>query len=500
MRKASSGASNKHAAAVAAPPVRPSVPLKRTTSARSHNQSALSNFWELPPSVTSKAPSRVQSIISTSMSTNPGMASKQASGIGLKTPGTILRQRRSAKTASASTSQIIKIDDSTSQNLECIELEPALPTRKKPRNTPATASSISRRAVVASKPASILIPVRVDDSDDDFVETLSKRKPSKHCDVISDDSSDVQPVDRAIEAMRIASTPVTRSTKLARKRSVEEVCLPSSPPLLRHGSPTVERHNSQTQSMLVLDTTSNAAGTTKELPGFSSAADLFSQETLVASISRANTATGHMNRTSSASTIANHHLEVMATKASVQQFGRNTSASKEALKGVDSELFYDPIDEYLTQDVGWSSQMRSSFAPRLSPLASDTYNSEKVHVSATAGLAGRGEPQQDRSSPFHPGISQWYHDNHDRVIGLGEDSDGAELFANDQLGDDLNSGEELSGQEPAPQGYVSIDDEDSDEAPQSPLEGFCDLREYAGTGGGDMDIYLNQFAPTVRQS
>ncbi|KAJ2756035.1 hypothetical protein GGI19_001155 [Coemansia pectinata] len=496
MRKAASGTPNAQS----------SVPLKRTISTRSHNQSALSNLWELPPLLTCKAPSRVQSVISMKTPITPNQASRQASGIRLKSPGTILRQRRSAKSASASTSQIIKIDDSNSQDLECIVLEPELTTRKMPRNTSSTASSSSRRAAVAPRAVSILIPVGVDDSDDDFIETPSKRKPSKHSDFISDASSDVQPVDCAIKALKIATTPVARPTKLARKLSIVEVCLPSSPPLLRHGSPTVERHNSQTQNMLVLDTTSGAADSATPLPGFSSATDLFSQETLVSSMSRTSTVTGHMNRTSSASTIVAHHLELVASKASAQQFRRNTSASKEALKGVDAELFNDPIDEFFTQDVSRPAQVHNAFAQRLSSLASDPYNPEASHVSATVDQASRGVSQPDGSSPVHPGISQWYHDNHDRLIGLGEDSDGADMFTNDRLSDDfdrhLDSRPALSGQESAQQGYVSIDDDDeaSDEAPQSPLEGFCDLREFAGTGDGNMAIYLNQFAPAVRRS
>ncbi|KAJ2236420.1 hypothetical protein GGI13_008503, partial [Coemansia sp. RSA 455] len=174
-------------AASSTPNSRPSVPLKRTTSTRAHNQSALSNFWELPPLLTCKAPSRVQSIISMKTPTNANQASKQAVGIGLKSPGTILRHRRSDKAASASTSQIIKIDDS--QDLECIVLEPEFTARKKPRNT--APSSSSRIAAVA--PRSANIPVSVDDSDDDFVETPSKRKSTKHKGNFSSDSSDVQP-------------------------------------------------------------------------------------------------------------------------------------------------------------------------------------------------------------------------------------------------------------------------------------------------------------------
>ncbi|KAJ2350745.1 hypothetical protein GGH92_002200 [Coemansia sp. RSA 2673] len=463
-------------AASSTPNSRPSVPLKRTTSTRAHNQSALSNFWELPPLLTCKAPSRVQSIISMKTPTNANQASKQAVGIGLKSPGTILRHRRSDKAASASTSQIIKIDDS--QDLECIVLEPEFTARKKPRNTAPSSSS----RIAAGAPRSANIPVSVDDSDDDFVETPSKRKSTKHKGNFSSDSSDVQPVDCAIRALKIAATPAVRATKLARKLSIVEVCLPSSPPLLRHGSPTVERHNSQSQNMVVLDTTNSAAGT--PLTGFSSAADLFSQETLVSSMSRTSTATGHMNRASSASTIVAHHLELVASKADAQQFRRNTSASKEMLKGMDAELFDDPIGEFLTQDVSRSDLIQMH------------------NVSATADQASMGESQPGGSSPVHPGISQWYHDNHDRLIGVGEDSDGADMFGDDRLSDDfdhhLDSRPELSGQESSHQGYVSIDDDD--EAPQSPLEGFCDLREFAGTGDDNMAIYLNQFAPAVRRS
>ncbi|KAJ2736209.1 hypothetical protein IW152_000978 [Coemansia sp. BCRC 34962] len=237
--------------------------------------------------------------------------------------------------------------------------------------------------------------------------------------------------------------------------------------------------------MPILDTTSSATSNAMPLPRFSSAADMFSQETLVPSFSRANTATGHMSRAVSASTTAAHHLELVASKASTPQFRRNLSATKEALKGVDAELLDDPIDEFLTQDAGVP-------ALRPSTLASDPYSSED--------MAGS---RPDRSSPVHPGISQWYRDNHDRFIGVGEDSDGAEMFAGDRLSDGLDrhihSRASLSDQEHAPQGYVSIDSSD-DEAPQSPLEGFCDLREFAGTGDGSMDIYLNQFAPAVRRS
>ncbi|KAJ1825029.1 hypothetical protein GGH91_000293 [Coemansia sp. RSA 2671] len=485
MRKADSGTSNARAAAAGASSARPSAPLKRTISARSHNQSALSNFWELPPQVTSKAPSRVQSAISMKVPTNPTPASKQTANIGLKSAGSILRQRRAAKAASASATQIIKIDDSNSPDVECIVLEPTLPAQKKPRNTPQAASSCSRRAAATLKPASVVISVGVDDSDDDFVEPPSKRKSSKHSEIIIDDSSDVQPVGHTIKALKIAPAPVAHPKRLARKPSAEEVCLPSSPPLLRHGSPTIERHNSQTQNMPALDMASSATSNATSLPGFSSAADIFSQETLVPSFSRTNTATGRMNRAGSASTIVAHHLELVASKASTPRFGRNMSATKEALKGVDAELLDDPIDEFLTQDVNVPP-------PRLSGLASDPYSSE-----------GMAEPPPDRSSPVHPGISQWYHDNHDRFIGVGEDSDGADMFASDRMSDDfdrhIRSRTPLSDQEPAPQGYVSIDDDD-DEAPQSPLEGFCDLREFAGTGDASMDIYLNQFAPAVRRS
>ncbi|KAJ2458458.1 hypothetical protein GGF42_002055 [Coemansia sp. RSA 2424] len=292
-------------------------------------------------------------------------------------------------------------------------VEPELPARKKPRNAPAPSGS-SRRAAVARMP---VVLVRIDDTDDDddFVKTTNKRKHLKASNVVvSSDSSDVQPV----------------PTKLARKWSIENVCLPSSPPLLRHGSPTVERHNSQSQQPTI--------------------SDLFSQETLVANMSRANTA-------GSTSSIAMRHLELVASKASAQQYRRTASASKEALKGVDSELFDDPIDEFLTQNV--------------------------VARSATADHGSEKGSQDGGSSPTLPGISQWYADNRERYIGVGDDSDAA------------------------PHGFESTDDigirvdseQDGDSRPQSPLEGFCDLRELARTGGGGASIYLNQFGPAVRQ-
>ncbi|KAJ2323419.1 hypothetical protein GGI00_005630, partial [Coemansia sp. RSA 2681] len=353
----------------------------------------LSNLWELPP-LTPKASMKP-----------PTDASRRPSA---------LRQRRSARAATgdiSTTSEVIKIDDN-SQDLECIMVEPELPARKKPRNAPAPSGS-SRRAAVARMP---VVLVRIDDTDDDdFVKTTNKRKHLKASNVVvSSDSSDVQPV----------------PTKMARKWSIENICLPSSPPLLRHGSPTVERHNSQSQQPTI--------------------SDMFSQETLVANMSRANTA-------GSTSSIAMRHLELVASKASAQQYRRTASASKEALKGVDAELFDDPIDEFLTQNV--------------------------VARSAMADHGGEKGSQDGGSSPTLPGISQWYADNRERYIGVGDNSDAA------------------------PHGFESTDDigirvdseQDGDSRPQSPLEGFCDLRELARTGGGGASIYLNQFGPAVRQ-
>ncbi|KAJ2897018.1 hypothetical protein GGI21_004984, partial [Coemansia aciculifera] len=163
---------------------------------RGRRQGALSNIWELPATTTTTTTS---------------------SSVKKK------------KTAAAEAKQVIKIDDSSSQDLECVVVEPKL---KRPRTTTTTLSSSSKSAVVL-----VTIDASDSDSDDDFVKMPSKRKHVRTSNfVVSDDSSDVQPV----------AEPV----KMGHKRSAEEICLPSSPPLFRHGSPTVERHNSQSSSTM----------------------------------------------------------------------------------------------------------------------------------------------------------------------------------------------------------------------------------------------------------
>ncbi|KAJ2740287.1 hypothetical protein GGI20_005890 [Coemansia sp. BCRC 34301] len=169
-----------------------------------------------------------------------------------------------------------------------------------------------------------------------------------------------------------------------------------------------------------------------------------------------------------------HHLELIASKASAQQYRHTASASKEALKGVDAELFDDPIDEFLTQDVA---------AGLLTAVSQSNKNKSQCNRSSS-------------SSPVQPGTSQWYHDNHDIYIGVGGDSQKPMDIRQDPGQEHAN--ESYVSESYANESYASVDDGDS--PPQSPLEGFCDLRVFSGTGGGDMDIYLNQFGPTVRDT
>ncbi|KAJ2739147.1 hypothetical protein GGI20_006158, partial [Coemansia sp. BCRC 34301] len=174
-------------------------PLKRAEVARPHKQSPLSSFWELPSPSTPKAASRAQSVLSMKTPTSAFQDTGQSTAV----------RQRSAKTTAFSaptTSQVITVDDDNSPELECIAV-----AQKTPRSTLASSSS-SRRAAVAQRPAVVLIGIDDTDDDDDFIKILRKRKqPSSGNVVMSNGSSNVQPA----------------QPKVARKRSIEEICLPS---------------------------------------------------------------------------------------------------------------------------------------------------------------------------------------------------------------------------------------------------------------------------------
>ncbi|KAJ2000640.1 hypothetical protein GGI04_004069 [Coemansia thaxteri] len=542
MRKATSGASSARSAATGSaggPSSRSkSGSLKQGTAARAYNQSAPANFWELPSSLTAKEPSRVQSVLSIASPAIPSQQPQPAT-IGLKTPGTVLRQRGNARAASASASQIISIDGS-SQEVERIELDSVMSVQKKPRNTPEPASGNKSKRAVSSRPMAIARPpativldedgdkdriynsVDVDD-DDDFVEIVDKRKPLKQAARVSGVSKVAQIVTtRTTEPpMAVPVAVVSKSAKLVRTRSVEEVCLPSSPPLLRSGSPTITRHNSQSQQQVqVLDTTGDAPRSGTPSFGFVSASRLFSQETLVSGLSRTNTAATYSDRANSASTVVAHNTR-LPSSGIVPNFRRTPSATKDSLKGVDAELPDDPIDEFCSQGVGALARLRQqrTFGPRLEPIQSDPLFSDAVHSPAAGAKSGSELSRQGESSPILPGISQWYHDNHDEYIGVGEDSDGLSAAG---ISGDSDMTHEQHNEWCAPafdrrieaghddpvlvdrgQGgrtnHAPTNDVGNANPPSSPLEGFCDLRAFSGNGDSSTDIYLNQFAPTRQQ-
>ncbi|KAJ1800600.1 hypothetical protein LPJ59_000971 [Coemansia sp. RSA 2399] len=535
MRKSLSGNTRKQPE----PPSQQKKQLKRSSSLRSHNQSALSNFWELPRAVVDNAPSRVQAIISLD---SPKEAASDGRARLIKYPRNLPKRHASVSVSSTasttgnqSQAQVVIESSDSSQEIECLT-EPGKDQRPRRLASAADATPTPNpeppRKRRLQKLPSVLESVKLDSSDDDFVEVLSK-EPNNATSAFPpqlavDNRKLEKPIDldSSFGEDEIQVEFVSDRTLLNPPKG--QPCLPSSPPLLRANSPTIRRFNSNgSQSVVLAD----------ETQGEDNDEDLsVSPPEAAADVLSGNTLTGGCmpdlplfasGRTHSASTLvhtnsADNGKAITYCQAPILFTHSMVSAANKPHLGTNddsAELSSDPISEFLTPTVTPKS---SRAAPNLSELfkMAEPIGSMAISEDAHIDHMQVSEAEEDNRS-----ITQWYKENLlTQKLDDGDEDD--DKYNNDEDNNPLcgvldnnsildsesdgeaGKGEELrcvnrsttaSGKNASNKGKDRDDDDDED-GYSSPLEGFWDLRCSTQGSISERDMYMNQFAPSQRQA
>ncbi|KAJ2081390.1 hypothetical protein H4R24_002376 [Coemansia sp. RSA 988] len=361
------------------------------------------------------------------------------------------------------------IASSDSDDIECVT--PFSQTRKLSRQQSmpiATVSTAARAAagtpVSNTRPHTVTRPTHhvildTDEDEDDFVEARTVRRNKRS------GSSDVTP--RTVEDLTDSISKIPRTTTTAPKRvrvrqppQMPSSDLMSSPSLLRASSPTIQRFNSNSSTVVVL------AGNTQDPSGLI-------PSTLPPTESLTGSTVVGLGLSAGSDVIPPSSPPADCIPETPRQSPEHESPlNMTALlkKTTSADLSSDPISDF-------GSQTNSPHRPKNTHQVNNVQRQEQLQpCNAEPGLDCIG----DNSSATEAGmnqtsVTQWYHNN------LFQD-DQDELWRLDERSSGVGSAEAVSDG-----GY------------SSPLEGFWDLRNDAQGSTLDRELYMNQFEPTARQ-
>ncbi|KAJ2808724.1 hypothetical protein H4R20_000700 [Coemansia guatemalensis] len=363
------------------------------------------------------------------------------------------------------------IASSDSDDIQCVT--PFSQTRKLSRQHSMPTATVSKAVRAASaagalasstQPQTVTRPVHhvvldTDEDEDDFVEARPVRNNKRS------GSSDMRPgsVDVPEDSTNKASKAATTAPKrarLGRPQRMPSADLMSSPSLLRASSPTIQRFNSNSSTVVVL------AGNTQDLSGQASST-LPPMETLTGS-----TAVGLGLSAGSDAIPPSSPPADCIPETPRQSPERESPLSMAAVlqKTASADLSSDPISEF-------GSQTNSPLRPKISRQVFNAQHHGQLqsrNAEPEPGCIGDDSPGTEGGMD-QTSVTQWYHNN---------------LFQDDQ--DELERLDERSS------GADSVEAV-SDGGYSSPLEGFWDLRNDAPESTFDRELYMNQFEPTARQ-